>query len=46
MLECKDITVNYQGKTVLDHCNPSKKVKLLELWEKVGVASPPWHVLS
>ena len=21
MLECKDITVNYQGKTVLDHCN-------------------------
>lgn len=42
MLECKDITVNYQGKTVLDHCNLSiKKVKLSELWEKVGVASPP-----
>ena len=25
MLECKDITVNYQGKTVLDHCNLSIK---------------------
>ena len=25
MLECKDITVNYQGKTVLDHCNVSIK---------------------